>query len=336
MVGLATLLTAAATLAAPAAEPARARPDASLAQLIVASPTPPPLPVPDESTLALGAAQQRMTVPVSIDQRGPWRFVIDTGAERTVVSRELAGVLGLSSGPQVRVIAMTGPEIVGSVLVPRFAVSQISRETIEAPALSARDLGAAGMLGLDALQGHQITIDFARSRMSVKPVRRRTSTGYTPRAGEIVVTAKSLFGQLIVTDAFWHRQRIAVIVDTGSPLTIGNGALLAAITRRPRPLGAVEVTSVTAGTLHTNAFAVDRIEIGGVGFNQMPVAFSDVPPFARFGLGDTPALLLGMDALRLFRRVAIDFANREIRFAFPRGADDFGVNGLDRTSLANQ
>jgi len=41
-------------------------------------------------------------------------------------------------------------------------------------------------------------------------------------------------------------------------------------------------------------------------------------PFKRFGLSDTPALMLGMDSLRLFRRVQIDFANREIRLTLPR------------------
>jgi hypothetical protein len=50
----------------------------------------------------------------------------------------------------------------------------------------------------------------------------------------------------------------------------------------------------------------------------MPVAFADVTPFARFGLSHRPALLLGMDALRSFRRVDIDFPNRQVRFLMPR------------------
>jgi hypothetical protein len=39
------------------------------------------------------------------------------------------------------------------------------------------------------------------------------------------------------------------------------------------------------------------------------------------GLNDRPALLLGMDALRLFGRVRIDFANREVRLAQPKPAE---------------
>ena len=319
------LLTAAATATPPPAPPPL---DTALAQLVIAPPTPAPVPLSDETLLAIGAAAGRMTVPVSINQRGPWKFVIDTGAERTVVSRELAGVLGLAAGPQVRVLAMTGPAQVGTVMVPRLSVSTISRDAIQAPALGARDLGAVGMLGIDALQGHAISIDFDRQQMSVRPARRRVGR-YTPVAGEIVVTARSLYGQLIVTDAFWRGTRISVIIDTGSPITIGNNALLAAITKRPKLIGPLAMTSATGAVLNTTAFAVDQLEIGGISFRDVPVAFSDVPPFARFGVADTPALLLGMDSLRLFRRVNIDFANREIRFAFPRGMGDAGINNLN-------
>ena len=307
------LLAAAAAAAMPAAG------DIALAQLVIAPPTPAPVPLSDEAMLALGAAAGRMTVPVSINARGPWNFVIDTGAERTVVSRELAGVLGLSSGPKLRVIAMTGPSEVGSVIVPRLSVSTIARETIEAPALGARDLGAVGMLGIDALQGHSIGIDFDRQQMTLRPSRRRNGGAPPAMPGEVVVTAKSLFGQLIVTNAYWHGKRISVVIDTGSPITVGNSALLAAITRRPKLIGPMVLTSATGGVLNTTAFAVDQLDIGGIGFQNVTVAFSDVPPFRRFGLADTPALLLGMDALKLFRRVDIDFANREIRFAAPRG-----------------
>ncbi|HEU0043833.1 retroviral-like aspartic protease family protein [Sphingomonas sp.] len=288
--------------------------------LVAADPTQavtPPAPLSEEEVLALGAEAGRMTVPVTIDRRGPWPFIIDTGAERTVVSRELAGLLGLAAGPPVRVIAMTGPARVGSVIVPNLAVSTITRARTLAPALGARDLGAVGMLGIDALQDHAVSIDFDRQRMTLKRAKKRNRRA-AAAPGEIVVEARSLFGQLIVTQAFWRDVRVSVIIDTGSAVSVGNSALLAAIMQAPRLIGPMEMKSATGETLKTTAFAIDRLHIGGVGFKWLTVAFSDVPPFERFGVGKTPALLLGMDALRLFKQVHIDFANREIRFAPPR------------------
>ena len=287
-------------------------------QLVIAPPTPSPVPLADVSDLALGDAQDRMTVPVQIKQRGPWNFVIDTGAERTVVSRELAGVLGLPAGPAVRLTAMTGTSTVGTVIVPALSVSTISRDTIEAPALASANLGAPGMLGVDSLQGHKVAIDFDRNRMTLEPSRKRASRRYQAHTDDIVITARSLFGQLIVTDARYRNVRISVIVDTGSPVSIGNAAFFAAVSGRARALGPVATVSVTGGTLNAQGYAVDDVMIGGIGFRNVHIAFADAPPFRRFGLRDTPALLLGMDTLRLFRAVQIDFANREIRFTLPR------------------
>jgi hypothetical protein len=47
------------------------------------------------------------------------------------------------------------------------------------------------------------------------------------------------------------------------------------------------------------------------------VAFADAHPFKRFGLLDRPAMLLGMDTLRVFHRVSVDFAQRKVRFLLP-------------------
>ena len=43
---------------------------------------------------------QRMTVPVRLGGKGPFRFLIDTGSDRTAISRELAVALGLDSAPR--------------------------------------------------------------------------------------------------------------------------------------------------------------------------------------------------------------------------------------------
>src|SRR5881275_935371 len=41
---------------------------------------------------------QRMTVPVRVSGTGPYRFLVDTGADRTAISRELAARLRLVAG----------------------------------------------------------------------------------------------------------------------------------------------------------------------------------------------------------------------------------------------
>lgn len=265
--------------------------------------------------LEFGTEQSRMTVPVSIGASGPYRFIIDTGAERTVVSRELAGQLNLAAGPRVKVTTMAGRSELGTYRLPGLRVSMVSPDTLEAPAVDASNLGAPGMLGLDALKDHSVAIDFDKNEMEVRPAtKRRMQVG----ADDIVIKAKNVYGQLIVTNARYRGRRISVVIDTGSPVTIANLALLNRV-KTEKSLGMIQLLSVTGQYMSADYRVIDSLDIGGIAFHSVPIAFADALPFKRFGLTDTPALMLGMDSLRLFRRVQIDFANREVRFTLPAG-----------------
>ena len=267
--------------------------------------------------LAFVDAEQRMTVPVAIAGAGPYAFVVDTGAQRSVISRQLARRLGLPAGRRVRLTAMSGTSDVETVLVPSLSVSTLGASRIEAPALEAQHLGAPGMLGIDTLQGHALAIDFDTRTMKVIPSHKRDRR-QRRAADEIVIQAKSLFGQLVVTDAKVMGKRVRVILDTGTSVSVGNLALKKLITRRTKGLSQATFTSVLGGQLAADYVVVPAMEIGSAGINNMPIAFADAPPFRAFGLDDRPAMLLGMDALKLFRRVHIDFANHELRLLLPR------------------
>jgi len=259
----------------------------------------------------------RLTVPVTIGDAGPYPFTVDTGAERTVISHELARLLGLARGRDVRVTAMTGVSKVGTVLIPSLRISSIGTGRIEAPTFRGTDLGAPGLLGLDSLKGHAVSINFDTNLMSVvRSARRQRSEGR--KGDEIVIRAKSLFGQLVVTDAEFRGQRVRVVLDTGSSVSVGNLALRRKLKESGAALPQIGLISVTGATLTADYASVSDVRLGSVAFQNLPIAFADAAPFARFGLSKRPALLLGIDALRQFRRVDIDFANREVRLALPR------------------
>lgn len=269
-------------------------------------------------TLALVSQEARMTVPVEIAGAGPYRFVIDTGAQRTVISRELATTLGLPKGRNVRLTAMAGTSTVDTAIIPSISVSTLGGKRIEAPALSARHLGAPGLLGIDSLQGHKVSIDFDTDTMAVSPSKLKGAVIERFTNDEIVIRAKNVFGQLVVTDARYKGKRVRVVLDTGSPVSVGNEALRKLVAKRGK-LNPISLTSVLGHELEANYTQIDQVELGSAIFQNLPVAFAaDAAPFKQFGLEKRPAILLGMDALGLFRRVDIDFANRELRLVRPR------------------
>jgi len=263
---------------------------------------------------------ERMTVPVSIGTRGPYAFVVDTGAERTVIARELAATLQLSSAGNARLHSMTEVSDIPTVAIPMLGVGGKEVRGIRAPALERRNLGAEGMLGVDSLQSQRVSFDFQRQQMTVVPSRRVEERW---AADAIVVTARNRFGHLVLVDASLDGQKVWVIVDTGAQATVGNLALLRKLQKhgRLRPIAPVQMISVTGGRITADQSMVKHLRLGGVDIYDLPVAFSDVHPFRQLGLMDRPAILLGMDALRLFERVSVDFANRKVKL-LPAGRSD--------------
>ena len=261
----------------------------------------------------------RMTVPVRIDGQGPFAFVVDTGAERTVISRELANSLDLAPGLTAIVHSMSEVSRIETVVIPNLRVGSRSVAGIHAPALSRANLGASGMLGVDSLQTQRVVFDFGRQEMTITPSRRREERW---PEGTIVVTGRRLLGRLVLVDASLDGQRIWVVIDTGSQISVGNSALRSALQRRRRlgVMAPIRMVSVTGGEINAQYAIARRVRIGGVDINDLPVAFHDVHPFQQLGLSDRPALLLGMDALRLFKRVSVDFANHRVRVLLDDGA----------------
>ena len=274
-------------------------------------PRPPPRP---DRVRASSDAAERMTVPVRLDGHGPYAFVIDTGADRTVVSRELAEQLGLKPGEPVLLNGTGGVDLTQTARIGELDVGARQMRDVSAPKLAENNLGALGLLGVDSLRDQRMLMDFHHGAMTVQPSKRRL---YGPDV--IVVQAKSRYGQLVLVDASINGRSLAVIVDSGAQNTVGNLALEAQVLGAgvsPHDL-TTEVISVSGRTTPARFAVLPQVRVGGVRINNVPIAFADLHTFAEFGMNDGPAMLLGMDVLRHFDRVAIDFGRKEVSFQPP-------------------
>ncbi len=273
---------------------------------------------PDNEIIAIDEDRaQRMTVPVSIEGRGPFSFVIDTGAERTVLSRKIATRLALDAEEPAELISIAGSSMVDMVYVPELTLGKKSYDSLIAPVLLARHIGADGILGLDGLQDQRILFDFINNQISIEDA--AEPRPMTSRR-EIIVTARRKSGQLIFTEATISGLKVNVIVDTGAQVSIANMVLKKRLIKRAKELGEENsLIAVTGQTLGVEFGKARDFRIGRAKFASLPVAFADAPPFERLGMDKKPALLLGMDVLRKFDQVAIDFKKRKIHFLLPKG-----------------
>ena len=198
----------------------------AIAVLLAAGTTEPVLPPPAANeAVDFGADKsQRMTVPVSIDGQGPFNFVVDTGAERTVLSEELANTLGLGRTGTAEVHSISGAQRFQTVTVPSLSVTSTPVRNVQAPLLK--------------------------------------------------------------------RGKAMLLIPT-------------------------TLQDVAGGSVPAEIAVVNDMRLGSVTLTGMPIAFADLPVFRQLGLDKRPAMLLGMNTLRAFNQVAVDFATKKVRFVVP-------------------
>ncbi len=254
---------------------------------------------------------------VHVNGQGPFRFLVDSGADRSVVGAVLAKRLGLPPGNPVSLQGVAGAARVETVMIDKLQLGSNTATAVIAPALPEHFLGAQGLIGIDALADARLMVDFDAKTVTVADPRKPEP--YLP--GEIVVTAHRRRGQLILTQASVASTRISAVIDTGAEITMGNSALQARVFRgrHAPPLQPVTLISVTGQSIVANLIILPELQIGNITLRGVPVAFVDAPPFRLFGLAQQPALLLGTDVLQSFRRISLDFRARKVRFSLRPG-----------------
>jgi predicted aspartyl protease len=113
----------------------------------------------------------RIVAPVEINGRGPFRFILDTGANRSAISAATAEELGLEVevDAPMGVHGVTGSSILPSVEVASLRAGEIDFGGRRMPVLPQAVFGGTdGILGIDALQDARVEVDFARDRVTIR------------------------------------------------------------------------------------------------------------------------------------------------------------------------
>jgi predicted aspartyl protease len=258
----------------------------------------------------------RMTVPVRVSGVGPYRFLVDTGADRTAISRELAGALKLQTGQGASLHTLTGRSHVGTAIVGSLQLTRERVAVADAAVLDRSDIGADGILGVDTLRRQRVLFDFEARTLSIVPSAIRESK---PDRGSIVVRARRKNGRLVISEAQVNDHRTTVVVDTGAQVSIGNLALRRKLfgDRPIDPAATLNIVTVTGQPATGEFVFVEKLVLGGMTIRNLGILFTDAHTFQALDLRSKPAMLLGMNAMRAFKKLSIDFAAKKIRVVLP-------------------
>ncbi|HYL78108.1 MAG TPA: retropepsin-like aspartic protease [Bryobacteraceae bacterium] len=264
--------------------------------------------VPAQGTsVPMGDLDGRPLVDVRINGKGPFRFILDTGADTTVIGDDLKKELGL---PAVEGEGVRGPDntVMGQMVkVAELRVAEALLEgvvVVEGPISGMFRMPNAprGVLSASAFLGYLLTLDYPGKRVLI-------------RQGELSAPdSRSIFGytaEQILPSAL---VRVAgaenrVHIDSGSP----GGLTLPDRYRKELKLASEPVVVGRARTPHGefqvwSANIDGPVELGRFKLALLDVRFADVNPI--------PGQVVGNIGYRILRdfQVTIDAKNRRVRF----------------------
>jgi predicted aspartyl protease len=280
---------------------------------------------------ALGPTQEdrmgRVVAPISVNGQGPFRFIVDTGANRSVVSTGLAQALGLTPSGTGEVHSVHGVSIAPLVQVNSLQYGGLSLSTAAMPMLQGAVLaGEQGLLGVDGMRGRRLRMDFERNCIEII-----ASEGARRLRGWATIRGELRFGHLVVVPGSINGVRVNLLVDTGSDSSLANIALRDALNARVRNRRRIEiVVAHTAGdrVVLENAIFIQRMSMGELEVRNITAFVGDFHIFHLWGLIDQPTLLIGMDVLSQARGLAIDYARGTVHLNI-EDALEFGTRIRD-------
>lgn len=297
---------AAALIGAGLLAPASARADA-------------PDPATDMEALHAGVdVEARLTTPVWINGQGPYPFVVDTGSNRSLLAEDLAETLRLPVSDPVMINTVAGAEQAASVFVNSLEVGKRGGRPVVMAVAARSAIGGVGLLGIDQLDNLRLTLNFREKRLAVGRSGRRMADGEA-----LTVRAQQRSGQLTLVGAEVGKLPVTAFVDSGSQGTIGNLALRRMLGPQIRSLkggegaGEAPIIGATGLQIMGETGILPTLRVGGLSVRSLPVIFADLHTFHVWGMNDAPALLIGVDLLRRFDSVDLDFGRSEVLFRLP-------------------
>ena len=258
----------------------------------------------------------RIWAPVYLDGKGPFRLVLDTGANHSAVIARVADALGdhARTGSTVRVHGDTGTAIVPIVRVDELVVGDLVLAPIKLPVVLDVFGGADGVLGNEGLHDKRVVIDFKRDSISIRRSRRER-----PGYGYSTVPVTFAKGYLPIIDARVGRVPVKAIIDTGAPDSLGNMALLNALKQRVADTTDTEIVGVTLDVEHGYRARMPTIYFQSVQVHGAALSFGDVYIFQHWRMISEPSIMLGMDVLGTVEQMIIDYRTHELHILTGNG-----------------
>ncbi len=273
----------------------------------------------------------RIIVPVFINGKGPFRFLLDTGADGSMISPALVHTLGLASNqtPDEQVQGTTGLEQLPCVVIDNLRIGSIVKHNVSMPVSRSPVLtGLGGILGMAGFGPVRVLVNFHLNRVEVDRSSDRLLDGY------LDIHARRTSGGLLMITAYVGDVPVEAVIDTGAEETLGNSALRAALLRdAARHSEQTRIYGVTKQVSDGGIAESPAIGLGPVVIEGLRIVYSDVPIFKVWHLDSRPALIIGMNVLGSVDGLVLDYSRAQV---YVRPVSALGISvTVDEDGISN-
>lgn len=254
----------------------------------------------------------RILAPVIINGRGPFRLMVDTGANQSVLTTRIATELGLAPTPgrDVKLSGVTGSIMVPTVAVDTLETGELVQRKLQLPIVDSVMGSADGILGMNGFADKRITVNFSKDYIRIADSRRERAP-----PGFMTLPATIRFDRLILVTGRVGGIKVKAVIDTGAQRTLGNMALREALLKHRgfKDIIATGVIGMTEEEQPGDAISTPPIRLGDVTISNVYVIYGDIHVFKLWDLQQEPALLVGMDVLGTLHTLVIDYRRKELQ-----------------------
>jgi predicted aspartyl protease len=262
-----------------------------------------------------GGAQPLILLPVHVNNRGPFDFILDTGAGTSLLASELAKQLEVKVIGSKEGQSAGGKVSVSLAKVDSLAVGETKLDDVDMGVVDLGQIGKTigakidGDLGCNFLKHFRITIDYRDCEIRFDDPK-RVEVFDRPAQTEIAIRLAHPAKPLILVDIYANgRGPFQFAIDTGTSTT----AITPELAKELNVVTSA-IPPVTSGGTHVDvtAGALQSFQVGGAKIDNLAVIVADFFSMLSQAVGAKLDGIVGYNFLRDYK-VVIDYPNKRLR-----------------------
>jgi predicted aspartyl protease len=272
-----------------------------------------PMPI----TFRLAGGAPLIVLPVFVNDRGPFAFILDTGASLCIVTPSLASEVGIVALATQQGHGGAGPVSLGVGSADSIALGHARAHGVRVGITDellriAATIGAGvdGALGYEFLRDFRLTLDYKSQTVELAQGSGSTKAS-NPWGPALPFRLAHSSKPLILLDAYVDDLGpFNFALDTGASTTVVSPSLASRLNVR---LTAIPDVTAGGGSIKASSARVRSLRVGSNAAYEFDVAVTGAPDIVSTVVGQKLDGILGYNFLRLYR-VLIDFPNGQLHF----------------------